>query len=90
MNVSSPEEKVGEKDADGVDYNIAHLAFPQGDEGLMVLIGNRIEHSDDGRNKKCFTGNHSCVKSTKEEKIKDCVFSNMGTFFNKKIKGAKV
>jgi hypothetical protein len=89
-NVPSPEEKVHEKDAYGVDYDIAYPAFPKRDEGLMVLIGDGIEYTDNSRNYQCFTGSHNCVKSPKEEKIKDCIFSNMGTFFNKKIEGAKV
>ena len=55
----------------------------------MVLIGDGIEYTDNSRNYKCFTGSHNCVKSPKEEKVKDCIFSNMGTFFNKKIEGSQ-
>ncbi|MBP1735588.1 MAG: hypothetical protein H6Q53_1875 [Deltaproteobacteria bacterium] len=90
MNVSSLEKKIHKKYAYGVDYDIAHPAFSKRDEGLMVLIGDGIEYTDNSRNYKCFTGSHNCEKSPKEEKIKDCIFSNMGTFFNKKIEGTKV
>jgi len=86
----SPEKKKHEKDAETVDEDITHPAFPKRDEGLMVLIGDGIEYTDNNRNYQRFTGSHNCVKSPKEEKIKDCIFGNMGTFFDKKIKGAKV
>jgi hypothetical protein len=45
--VAVPEKKIHEKDANGVDYNIANPAFPKRDEGLMVLIGDGIEDPDD-------------------------------------------
>ena len=89
-NVSSLEKKIHKKYAYGVDYDIAHPAFSKRDEGLMVLIGDGIEYTDNSRSYQRFTGSHNCVKSPKEKKVKDCIFSNMGTFFNKKIKGAKV
>ena len=86
----SPENKVHEKDANCIDEDITRCSFPKRDKCLMVFIGDGVEHSDDCRNNECLSGNHKSLKSAKEEKVKNCIFSDVSPFFNKNIERAKV
>lgn len=90
MRIPSSEVKIHNTDTNEVNKDISRPAFSQGNEGLMELVGDGVEHSDDGGNNKRLAGNHDRAKSPKEKIIKDRVFSNMGCFLNKKIDGAEV
>ena len=84
------EKKVHEKGTDRINYDVARGALPQGDEGLMVLVGDRIEHGDNGGNDERLAGNNKSANCPKDKQVKDCVLGYMGPFLDKKIKGAKV
>lgn len=81
--MASSEKKVHEKNADTVDEDITDRAFPKKHEGLMILVRNSIQHGNDSRDNKCFSGNDNSVDGSKEKKVKECVFSDMGTFLDK-------
>lgn len=90
IHVPTPKQKVHKKDAEGVNHDITHPAIPERDKGLMVLVGDGIDHGDDSRKNEGLTRNHDWLEGPEEEEIEDSVFRDMGPFFDKKINGAKV
>jgi hypothetical protein len=63
----SPENKVAEKDAQGIDEDIAHCPFPKWDEGLMVLVGDGVEDSDNCRDYERFASGQDGMKRPKDK-----------------------
>jgi hypothetical protein len=56
----------------------------------MILIGYRIEDTDDSRDSKGFSGRQSGVESPEEKKIKNGIFNNVGSFFEGEIERAHI
>jgi hypothetical protein len=83
--VFSPKEEIHEKESYGVYYDITHAAFPQGDEGLMILIGYGIKDTNDSGENKGLAGRQDRVEGPEEKKIKNSIFNNVGGFFEGEI-----
>jgi len=87
--ISLPEKEIDKKDTYGINEDITYRSFPEWDKSLMVFVRYGVNHSNDCRYKESPAGSHKRLKSTKKEKIKNCIPGNMSPFLDKHIEEAK-